>query len=385
MIRSQITENSLSEQEELSFEAFRGLIISDYKIAYESRQASLLGRKEVLTGKAKFGIFGDGKEVAQLAMAKAFKAGDWRSGYYRDQTFMLAAGMLTLPEFFAQLYANTDTDADPGSGGRQMNCHFATRLLDENGNWLDVTKTKNSSADISPTGGQMGRLVGLALASKLFRNNPELDYLKNFSVNGNEVAFGTIGNASTSEGIFFESINAAGVLQIPMAVSIWDDGYGISVPAEYQTTKQDISEILKGFQRDEKGEGYEIFKVRGWDYPGLCETYEKAIRVCREQHIPVMIHVTEMTQPQGHSTSGSHERYKDKSRIAWENEYDCMLQMRKWMIESAIATEEELNEIVKFWINTPSSKLFFLNVLGLVLLNDCLNNDISLSHVFIYP
>lgn len=345
MKESSVTDNFLPGQEELSFEDFRSLIISDYKIAYESRQASLLGRKEVLTGKAKFGIFGDGKEVAQLAMAKAFKSGDWRSGYYRDQTFMLAAGMLTLPEFFAQLYANTDLDADPGSGGRQMNCHFATRTLDEDGNWLDLTKTKNSSADISPTGAQMGRLVGLALASKLFRNNPDLEYLKNFSVNGDEVAFGTIGNASTSEGIFFESINAAGVLQVPMAISIWDDGYGISVPAEYQTTKQDISEILKGFQRDEKGEGYEIFKVRGWDYPALCETYEKAIRICREQHIPVMIHVTEMTQPQGHSTSGSHERYKDKSRIAWENEFDCMLQMRKWMIESAIATEEELDEL----------------------------------------
>ena len=345
MVKTKVTDNILPENEELCFEDFRSIIISDYKIAFESRQASLLGRKEVLTGKAKFGIFGDGKEIAQLAMAKAFKAGDWRSGYYRDQTFMLAAGMLTLPEFFAQLYANTDTDADPASGGRQMNCHFATRLLDENGNWLDTTKTKNSSADISPTGGQMGRLVGLALSSKLYRNNPELEHAKNFSVNGNEVAFGTIGDASTSEGIFFEAINAAGVLQVPMAISIWDDAYGISVPAEYQTTKQDISEILKGFQRDEKGEGYEIFKVRGWDYPGLCETYEKAIKICRDQHIPVMIHVTEMTQPQGHSTSGSHERYKDKTRIAWESEYDCMLQMRKWMIESAIATEEELNEI----------------------------------------
>lgn len=342
---TQVIENSLTEQEELSFEDFKSIIIKDYKIAYESRQASLLGRKEVLTGKAKFGIFGDGKEVAQLAMAKAFRIGDWRSGYYRDQTFMLAAGMLTMPEFFAQLYANTETDADPGSGGRQMNCHFATRLLEEDGSWMDLTKTKNSSSDISPTGGQMGRLVGLALASKLYRNNPDLNYLKNFSVEGNEVAFGTIGNASTSEGIFFESINAAGVLQIPMAISIWDDAYGISVPAEYQTTKQDISEILKGFQRDDKGEGYEIFKVRGWDYPGLCETYEKAIQVCREQHIPVMIHVTEMTQPQGHSTSGSHERYKDKARIAWENEFDCMLQMRKWMIESAIADEEELNQL----------------------------------------
>lgn len=338
-------ENNMTDQEELSFEDFRKIIISDYKIAYESRQASLLGRKEVLTGKAKFGIFGDGKEVAQLAMAKAFKAGDWRSGYYRDQTFMLASGMLTMPEFFAQLYANTDIDADPASGGRQMNCHFATRTLDEDGDWMDLTSLKNSSADISPTGGQMGRLVGLALASKMYRKNPALKSLTKFSLGGNEVAFGTIGNASTSEGIFFEAINAAGVLQIPMAISIWDDAYGISVPAEYQTTKQDISEILKGFQRDEKGEGYEIFKVRGWDYPGLCETYEKAIKICREKHIPVMIHVTEMTQPQGHSTSGSHERYKNKARIDWENEYDCMLQMRKWMIESAVATDEELIEL----------------------------------------
>ena len=342
---TQEVENNMPEQEELSFEDFRSIIISDYKIAYESRQASLLGRKEVLTGKAKFGIFGDGKEVAQLAMAKVFKPGDWRSGYYRDQTFMLASGMLTMPEFFAQLYANTDTDADPASGGRQMNCHFATRTLDEDGDWMDLTTLKNSSADISPTGGQMGRLVGLALASKMYRNNPSLKDLKKFSAAGNEVAFGTIGNASTSEGIFFEAINAAGVLQIPMAVSIWDDAYGISVPAEYQTTKQDISEILKGFQRDEMGEGYEIFKVRGWDYPGLCETYERAIKICRDKHIPVMIHVTEMTQPQGHSTSGSHERYKNKSRIDWENEFDCMLQMRKWMIESAVSTDEELNEL----------------------------------------
>ncbi|WP_276348012.1 alpha-ketoacid dehydrogenase subunit alpha/beta [Daejeonella sp. JGW-45] len=342
---TQVIENNFPDQEELSFDDFRSIIINDYKIAYESRQASLLGRKEVLTGKAKFGIFGDGKEIAQLAMAKVFKAGDWRSGYYRDQTFMFAAGMLTMPQFFAQLYANTDPDADPASGGRQMNCHFATRTLDEEGDWVDLTASKNSSADISPTGGQMGRLVGLALASKMYRNNKALKDLHKFSLDGNEVAFGTIGNASTSEGIFFEAINAAGVLQIPMAISIWDDAYGISVPAEYQTTKQDISEILKGFQRDEAGEGYEIFKVRGWDYPGLCETYEKAIRICREQHIPVMIHVTEMTQPQGHSTSGSHERYKDKARIDWENEYDCMLQMRKWMIESAVASDEELTEL----------------------------------------
>ena len=330
------------DKSELSFDDFKSLIIADYKIAYESRQASLLGRKEVLTGKAKFGIFGDGKEVAQLAMAKAFKKGDWRSGYYRDQTFMFASGMSTISEFFAQLYANPDLTADPSSAGRQMNCHFATRSLNEDGSWKNLTAIKNCSSDISPTGAQMARLLGLAFASKLYRNNPELNYLKNFSVNGNEVAFGTIGNASTSEGVFFEAINAAGVLQIPMAVSIWDDAFGISVPAEYQTTKQNISEILKGLQRDEKGEGYEIFKVKGWDYPGLCETYEKAIQICREQHVPVMIHVIEMTQPQGHSTSGSHERYKTKDRLGWEQEYDCMVQMRKWMIESAIATDEEL-------------------------------------------
>ena len=330
---------------ELSFEDFKQIVIDDYRICYESRQASLLGRKEVLTGKAKFGIFGDGKEVAQVAMAKAFKNGDWRSGYYRDQTFMFATGMATITEFFAQLYANTDVTKDPSSGGRQMNCHYATRLLNEDGSWKDQTKTKNTSSDISTTGGQMARLVGLAQASKLYRENPDLKYLTHFSVNGNEVAFGTIGNGATSEGVFFEAINAAGVMQIPMAISIWDDAYAISVPAELQTTKQDISEILKGFQRDEKGEGFEIFKVKGWDYPGLCETYEKAIKICREQHIPVMIHVHEITQPQGHSTSGSHERYKSRERLDWELEYDCLVQMRKWMIESAIATTEELSEI----------------------------------------
>jgi len=330
---------------ELSFDDFKTIVIKDYKIAVESRQASLLGRKEVLTGKAKFGIFGDGKELPQIAMAKAFKNGDWRSGYYRDQTFAFAAGICTIKEFFAQLYANPSVEADPASAGRQMNCHFATRSIDEDGSWKDLTDMKNCSSDIAPTGGQMARLVGLAYASKLYRQNPELEYLKNFSVHGNEVAFGTIGNASTSEGVFFEAINAAGVLQIPMAMSIWDDGYGISVPAKYQTTKEDISEILKGFQRDEKGDGYEIYKVRGWDYPALCETYQRAIDVCREEHVPVLIHVTEVTQPQGHSTSGSHERYKDKDRLAWEKEYDCILQMRKWMIESAIATEEEILEL----------------------------------------
>ncbi|MDQ0965451.1 pyruvate/2-oxoglutarate/acetoin dehydrogenase E1 component/TPP-dependent pyruvate/acetoin dehydrogenase alpha subunit [Flavobacterium sp. W4I14] len=332
---------------ELSFNDFKSIVINDYKIAFESRQASILGRREVLTGKAKFGIFGDGKEVPQVAMAKAFKNGDWRSGYYRDQTFAFATGISTIKEFFAQLYANPTDGADPFSGGRQMNCHFATKSINEDGSWNDLTQIKNCSSDISPTGGQMARLVGLAYASKLFRQNKELDYLKHFSVNGNEVAFGTIGNASTSEGVFFEAINAAGVLQIPMAISIWDDAYGISVPAKYQTTKEDISEVLKGFQREPDQPGYEIYKVKGWDYPALCEVYEKAINVCRDEHVPVLIHVTELTQPQGHSTSGSHERYKSKDRLAWETEHDCILKMRAWMLDSAVATEEEIAEIEK--------------------------------------
>lgn len=344
LLNDKLTTNPI-DASELSFDDFKKIVVEDYKIAFESRQASLLGRKEVLTGKAKFGIFGDGKELPQIAMAKAFKNGDWRSGYYRDQTFAFAAGICTIKEFFAQLYANPSVEADPASAGRQMNCHFATRSLNGDGSWKDLTAMKNSSSDIAPTGGQMARLVGLAYASKLYRQNPELDYLKNFSVGGNEVAFGTIGNASTSEGVFFEAINAAGVLQIPMAMSVWDDGYGISVPAKYQTTKEDISEILKGFQRDEDNAGYEIYKVKGWDYPALCETYQQAIQVCRDEHVPVLIHVTEVTQPQGHSTSGSHERYKDKARLAWEKEFDCIRQMRLWMLESAIITEEDLQEI----------------------------------------
>jgi len=329
----------------LSFDDFKKMVLNDYRIVRESREASLLGRKEVLTGKAKFGIFGDGKEVAQIAMAKVFKEGDWRSGYYRDQTFVFAAGISNIYEFFSQMYANPNIEAEPASGGRMMNGHFATRELHQDGTWVDQTALKNSSADISTTGGQIPRLLGLAQASKVYRHNKDLSYLTHFSNEGNEVAFGTIGNASTSEGVFFEAFNAAGVLQIPLAISVWDDGYGISVPAKYQTTKEDISEVLKGFQRDEKGKGYEIFKVRGWDYPGLCETYEKAIRVCREEHTPVFIHVTEMTQPQGHSTSGSHERYKSKERLDWEAEYDCVVQMRQWMLESAIANEEELENI----------------------------------------
>lgn len=328
---------------ELSFDDFKKLVIDDYKIALESRQASILGRREVLTGKAKFGIFGDGKEVAQLAMAKAFQKGDWRSGYYRDQTFMFATGMTTIKELFAQLYAHPDVEKEPASAGRQMNAHFATRTINEDGSWKNLVDKMNSSSDISPTAIQMARLVGLAHASKLFRQNPELKQFDHLSINGNEVAFGTIGNASTSEGVFFEAINAAGVLQIPMAISIWDDNYGISVPAKYQTTKEDISEILKGFQRTKDKPGFEIFKVKGWDYVALCETYEKAIQICRDEHVPVMIHVTELTQPLGHSTSGSHERYKSKDRLAWEKEYDCISKMRSWMLASAIATEEELS------------------------------------------
>ena len=330
---------------ELNFDDFKKIVINDYRIGYESRQASLIGRREVLTGKAKFGIFGDGKEVAQLAMAKVFKAGDWRAGYYRDQTFMFATGMNTLKEFFAQLYANPDIEKDPASAGRQMNCHYATRFLDEDGNWLNQAETMNCASDISPTGGHMPRLLGLAYASKLYRNNPELASQTNFSIKGNEVAFGTIGNGSTSEGLFMEAFNAAGVLQVPMAISVWDDAYAISVPAKLQTTKEDISEILKGFQREDGTNGYEIFKVKGWDYVALCETYARAIEVCRAEQVPVLIHVTEMTQPQGHSTSGSHERYKSKERLAWENEHDCLVQMRSWMITSAVSTEKELDEI----------------------------------------
>ncbi|MEH6308280.1 thiamine pyrophosphate-dependent enzyme [Olivibacter sp. CPCC 100613] len=329
----------------LSFEDFKATVLNDYRIICESREASLLGRKEVLTGKAKFGIFGDGKEVAQVAMAKVFRKGDWRSGYYRDQTFAFATGISNVYEFFSQMYAHPDIEAEPASGGRMMNGHFATRELNVDGSWVNQMQLKNSSADVSTTGGQIPRLLGLAQASKVYRENKELAYLTHFSNNGNEVAFGTIGNASTSEGVFFEAFNAAGVLQIPLAISVWDDGYGISVPNKYQTTKEDISEVLSGFQRDEKGEGYEIFKVRGWDYPGLCETYERAIRICREEHVPVFIHVTEMTQPQGHSTSGSHERYKSKERLDWETEYDCVVQMRKWMLESAIAAEDQLAKI----------------------------------------
>ncbi len=323
------------------------IVLEDYRIANESREASLLGRKEVLTGKAKFGIFGDGKEIAQLAMAKVFQNGDFRSGYYRDQTFMFATGNLTLQEWFAGLYGHTDADAEPMSAGRQMGGHFGTKSLNPDGTWKDLTKIKNSSADISPTGGQMPRLLGLAMASKYFKNNTELhkESFQKFSNKGNEIAFGTIGDASTSEGLFWETINAAGVMQIPMLVSVWDDGHGISVPKKYQTTKESISEILKGFQRENGGQGYEIFKTRGWDYPHLIETYENATKVCREEHVPVLIHVEEVTQPQGHSTSGSHERYKSKDRLQWESDFDGIKKMREWILSKKLATESQLNEI----------------------------------------
>lgn len=340
------TTNLLSNNK-LSYEDFKDQLISDYLLAYESRQISLIGRKEVLTGKAKFGIFGDGKELAQIAMAKVFKEGDWRSGYYRDQTFAFATGITDYQKFFAQLYAHPDLEAEPASGGRQMNCHFSTRIVDEDGAWMDQLQQKNSSSDISTTGGQMPRLLGLAQASKIYREREDLSHMTLFSDNGNEVAFGTVGNASTSEGVFFETINAAGVMQVPMAISIWDDGYGISVPNSVQTTKGDISEVLKGFQRDEKGEGYEIFKVRGWDYPALVATYERAIQICREKQIPVMIHVTEMTQPQGHSTSGSHERYKSEERLAWEEEFDCIRKMREWILNTEVIDEESLEKLEK--------------------------------------
>lgn len=320
-------------------------IVADYKLACESREASLMGRKEVFMGKAKFGIFGDGKEIPQIAMAKVFMKGDFRSGYYRDQTFMLAIGELTLQQYFAQLYAHTSVEADPASAGRSMNGHFATRMLDEKGTLKDLANHKNSSADISPTAAQMPRLLGMAYASKLFRNNPGLKYYKDLSVNGNEVAFGTIGNASTSEGVFFETINAGGVLQVPMLMSVWDDEYGISVPKEYHTTKGSISEILAGFQRNKNEKGYEIFKVKGWDYEALCKTYESAVKISREQHVPTLVHVTEVTQPQGHSTSGSHERYKSADRLNWEKEYDCLVQMRKWILKEGIAATAELDEI----------------------------------------
>ena len=348
-----MSEEITSSKKSLDFTSFKNQVLSDFKLACESREASLLGRKEVLTGKAKFGIFGDGKELAQIALSKQFQNGDFRSGYYRDQTIMLAIEELTLEQYFSGLYAHTDVEIEPQSAGRQMGGHYATRNLDANGDWKNLMNQKNSSADISPTAGQMPRLVGLAQASKVYRTNKNLhglDFTKKFSNQGNEVAFGTIGDASTSEGPFWESINAAGVMQIPLVMSVWDDGYGISVPRKYQTTKGSISDALAGMQRTDSKAGYEIFVTRGWDYPHLCETYEKAVKLARDEHIPVLIHVKEVNQPQGHSTSGSHERYKSAERLQWEKDFDCIEKFKAWILDfningQIIGTEDELNQI----------------------------------------
>jgi len=334
------------DTQKLTYEEFKNEILNDYNTAIVSRECSILGRREVLTGKAKFGIFGDGKEVPQLAMAKAFRNGDWRAGYYRDQTFMMAIGRLTPEQFFAGLYAHTDIEKEPFAAGRQMGGHFATHTLNEDGSWKDQLAQKNISADISPTAGQMPRLLGLAQASKLYRNIDALKNVTNFSNNGNEVAWGTIGNASTSEGHFFETFNAAGVLQVPMIISVWDDEYGISVPAEFHTTKENISEILKGFQRDKTTKGYEIFIVNGWEYSKLIDVYNEASTIARKEHVPVLIHVKELTQPLGHSTSGSHERYKNEERLLWEKKHDCILKMREWIL-SIFENEEELKTLEK--------------------------------------
>ncbi len=348
-----MSEEITSSKQSLDFTSFKNQVLNDFKLACESREASLLGRKEVLTGKAKFGIFGDGKELAQIALSKQFQNGDFRSGYYRDQTIMLAIQELTLEQYFSGLYAHTDVEIEPQSAGRQMGGHYATRNLDSNGDWKNLMNQKNSSADISPTAGQMPRLVGLAQASKVYRTNKNLqslDVTKKFSNQGNEVAFGTIGDASTSEGPFWESINAAGVMQIPLVMSVWDDGYGISVPRKYQTTKGSISDALAGMQRTDSKAGYEIFVTRGWDYPHLCETYEKAVKLARDEHIPVLIHVKEVNQPQGHSTSGSHERYKSAERLQWEKDFDCIEKFKAWILDfningQIIGTEDELNQI----------------------------------------
>ena len=339
----------LRNQEEdlkISFDAFKAQVLSDYKIAVTSRECSILGRREVFSGKGKFGIFGDGKELPQLAMNHFFKKGDFRSGYYRDQTLLMAQGLLTVSNIFSALYADLDLDREPMSGGRQMGGHFMTPSRDESGEWLNLMELKNHSGDISPTGSQMPRLLGLAQASKIYRNLKTKN-AKNFSNNGNEIAWGTIGNASTSEGMFFETINAAGVLQVPMVISVWDDGYGISVSNKDQTTKQSISEALKGFQRTQSKTGFEILTVKGWDYLALIETYAYASKIARKEHVPVLIHVTELTQPLGHSSSGSHERYKSKARLEWEKEYDCNLKMRTWIIQEGLANETELENLEK--------------------------------------
>jgi len=337
--------NTSASPDSLSKDEFIQEVITDYIIAYKSRQASLIGRKEVLTGKAKFGIFGDGKEVAQVAMARYMQNGDFRAGYYRDQTLMFALGLSDVQKFFAQLYAHPSVEHEPSSAGRSMNGHFGTRMLDDNGDWLKQTDRINISSDISPTAGQMPRVLGLAFASKVYKENENLHHKTDFSDKGNEIAWGTIGNASTSEGHFWESINAAGVMQVPMLISIWDDEYGISVHAKHQTTKQNLTAILSGFKTDKFGKGIELITVNGWDYPALMNAYKKASEVCRTSHTPVVVHVKELTQPQGHSTSGSHERYKSSERLAWEIEHDCLKQMRTWVISTKLATEEEISAL----------------------------------------
>jgi len=341
----QATPYTMPADVKLSFDKFRQEVLNDYRVACISREASLLGRKEVLTGKAKFGIFGDGKEVAQIAMAKFFQKGDFRNGYYRDQTFMFAIGHASVEQFFAQLYADPDSNNDPNNAGRQMVSHFCTPLTNEQGEWRDLVNIMNIASDMAPTAAQMPRAVGLALASKLFRNEPVLRQFEGLSNNGNEVCFTTIGDASTSEGHFWETVNAAGVLQIPLAIFIWDDGYGISVPKKYQTTKGSISDALSGMQKEEETNGLNIYKVRGWDYAGMCEVFDEGLKLARDQHIPVIFHVDEITQPQGHSTSGSHERYKSQERLAWEREWDCLKKMREWIIENALCDAEELEEV----------------------------------------
>lgn len=343
MDTNQIAEESILEN--LSFEKFKEEVLKDYRVVCESRETSLLSRKEVLTGKAKFGIFGAGKEVAQVAMAKYFMPGDFRAGYYRDQTFMFASGMATIEQFFSQLYADPDLNNDPFSAGRQMNSHFATRFVDEEGNWIDLANKKNISSDIAPTSGQMPRALGLAFASKVFREVDVLHDFTNLSHNGNEVCFCTIGDAATSEGHFWETMNAAGVLQIPLAVFVWDDGYGISVPKKYQTTKGSISKAMSGLQKKDDSNGINIYRLKGWDYAGMCEILDEAIKNIRETHVPALFHVDELTQPQGHSTSGSHERYKSPERLEWEKKWDAKKQMRDWIIANSLADDDELNEI----------------------------------------
>ena len=335
------------EKNQLSLEEFKKSVLADYKLVCESRETSLMGRREVLSGKGSFGIFGDGKELAQIAMARCFKKGDFRSGYYRDQTFMMAVGEMNVKQFFAALYGHADINFEPQSGGRQMVAHFSTSSLNEDGSWKNLSEQFNSASDISCTAGQMPRLVGLAQASKYYRESKLSSNWNKFSNKGNEIAWGTIGNASTSEGHFFEAINAAGVLQIPMVISIWDDNYGISVHSKDQTTKENISEVLKGFQRTKKDKGFEIIKVKGWDYPALIEAYQKAENIAREEHVPVMVHVIEMTQPQGHSTSGSHERYKSEKRLQFETDFDCIKLFREWIILNEFSTEDELLNIEK--------------------------------------